>query len=177
MSKLTLEEIAALVGVSRSTVSRAINNQPRVSAEVRERVQRIMAHTGYAPNIAAQLLAQRRQPFIAVVVTEPLETLFGNRDLAARMADVAAACQANNCLYALYLLNSTELSPALHTPQVAGVIVVGGPTTGEQTDRVVSQLQAHRLPFSVLAPDRPAQQADLIVSIRNFLQSHAASLA
>src|SRR5512137_1180465 len=82
MSKLTLEEIATLAGVSRSTVSRAINHQPRVSAEVCERVQHIMACTGYAPNSAAQLLAQRRLPLIAVVVTEPTEVLFGNAELA-----------------------------------------------------------------------------------------------
>ncbi len=93
MAKLTLEEIATLAGVSRSTVSRAINHQPRVSAEVRERVQRIMACTGYAPNAAAQLLAQqRRLPLIAVVINEPTETLFSDAELGRIMADVSAAC-------------------------------------------------------------------------------------
>src|SRR5512140_3783271 len=130
MAKLTLEEIATLAGVSRSTVSRAINHQPRVSAEVRERVQHIMTCTGYAPNTAAQLLAQRHLPLIAVVVMEPTEVLFGNPDLAELMADITAACQINRSLCALYLLNGTDVPPALHTPQVDGVIVVGGPQVG-----------------------------------------------
>src|SRR5512143_3219137 len=116
MSKLTLEEIATLAGVSRSTVSRAINNQPRVSAQVRERVQHIMACTGYSPNTAAQLLAQRRLPIIAVVVTEPTEVLFGNPDLARLLSDIATACQFSRCLCALYLPNGTDLPSALHAP-------------------------------------------------------------
>lgn len=172
MSKLTLDEIAALAGVSRSTVSRALNNQPRVSAEVRERVQRIMACTGYAPNTAAQMLAQRRLPLIAVVINEPTETLFGNPALGQIMADVAAACQINRCLCALYLLNGTELPPALHAPQIAGAIAVGA-----QSARIVSQLHARRLPVIVLDRFTVPDHTDLAVAIRQFLQPRVASPA
>ena len=153
MTKLTLDEIATLAGVSRSTVSRAINHQPRVSAEVRERVRHIMTCTGYAPNTAAQMLAQRRLPLIAVVMTEPTEVLFGDPELGQIMADVATACQINRCLCALYLLNGTELPPALHAPQVAGVIVVGAPSA-----RIVSQLHARHLPVIVI--DRSPARSD-----------------
>ncbi len=173
MPKLTLDEIATLAGVSRSTVSRALNNQPRVSAEVRERVQRIMACTGYAPNTAAQMLAQqRRLPLIAVVINEPTETLFGNPELGRIMADVAAACRINRCLCALYLLNGTELPPALHAPQIAGAIAVGA-----QAARIVSQLHARRLPVIVLDRFTVPDHTDLAAAIKQFLQPRVASLA
>lgn len=45
--KPTVRSIAALAGVSRGTVSRVLNNQPDVSAEVRARVLRIIEETGY----------------------------------------------------------------------------------------------------------------------------------
>jgi DNA-binding LacI/PurR family transcriptional regulator len=172
MSKLTLDEIAALAGVSRSTVSRALNNQPRVSAEVRERVQHIMACTGYAPNTAAQLLARRRFPLIAVVMNEPTETLFGNPELGQIMADVAEACRINRCLCALYLFNGTEVPPALHAPQIAGVIAVGA-----QSAQIVSQLHARHLPVIVLDRFTAPDHSDLAVAIRQFLQPRVASHA
>lgn len=172
MSKLTLDEIATLAGVSRSTVSRALNNQPRVSAEVRERVQHIMACTGYAPNTAAQLLAQRRLPLIAVVMNEPTETLFGNPELGQIMADVAEACRINRCLCALYLLNGTEMPLALHAPQITGVIAVGA-----QSARIVSQLHARHLPVIVLDRFTTPDHVDLAVAIKQFLQPRGVSPA
>lgn len=60
MPELTLERIAELSGVSRSTVSRVINGHKRVSAAVRERVLKVIAETGYQPDKAAQSLASRR---------------------------------------------------------------------------------------------------------------------
>lgn len=60
MPRLTLERIAELSGVSRSTVSRVINGQKRVSAEVRARVLKVIAETGYQPDQAARSLASRR---------------------------------------------------------------------------------------------------------------------
>jgi DNA-binding LacI/PurR family transcriptional regulator len=173
MAKLTLEEIATLAGVSRSTVSRAINNQPRVSTVVRERVQRIMACTGYAPNAAAQLLAQqRRLPLIAVVINEPTETLFSDAELGRIMADVSAACLSNHCLCALYLLNGSQLRPALNPAYIAGAIAVGA-----QSARIVSELHARQLPVIVLDRFTVPDQTDLAVAIRQFIQPHPASLA
>ena len=42
----TLEEIASAAGVSRSTVSRVINHEPRVSEDTRQRVWRVIRESG-----------------------------------------------------------------------------------------------------------------------------------
>jgi DNA-binding LacI/PurR family transcriptional regulator len=173
VNKLTLEEIAALAGVSRSTASRALNQQPRVSAEVRARVQHIITTTGYAPNSAAQHLAQQqRQPLIVVVINEPTETLFGNAELGQIMADVSTACQINHCLCALYLLNGRELLPALNPAHVAGAIAVGA-----QSARIVAELHARQLPVIVLDRFAVPDHTDLASAIRQFIQPHPSSPA
>ncbi len=56
---LTLEQIAKLAGVSRSTASRVINNHPNVRPEVRERVWDVIRQQGYQPNQAARALASQ----------------------------------------------------------------------------------------------------------------------
>ncbi|WP_262683071.1 LacI family DNA-binding transcriptional regulator [Paenibacillus baimaensis] len=54
------KEIAEIAGVSRSTVSRVINNYPNVPAKTREKVMRVIEQYNYFPNISAQILAGKK---------------------------------------------------------------------------------------------------------------------
>jgi DNA-binding LacI/PurR family transcriptional regulator len=62
--------------VSKSTVSRVINGEPRVRATVAERIRQAVDELGYVPNQAARSLVTRRNNAVAVVVTEPQNRLF-----------------------------------------------------------------------------------------------------
>lgn len=73
----TLEEVAALAGVGRGTVSRVINNAAGVKESTRRSVQRAIAELGYVPNLAARSLAGRRADAVALVMTEPDWRMFG----------------------------------------------------------------------------------------------------
>ncbi len=58
---VTIRDIAARVGVSRTTVSHALLGRPRISSTTRARVQQAALELGYRPNpILAQLMAQLR---------------------------------------------------------------------------------------------------------------------
>lgn len=57
---ITLEEIAKLAGVSRSTASRVVNGRAGVRPATRERVLRIIGEYGYQPNPEARSLAVQR---------------------------------------------------------------------------------------------------------------------
>ena len=54
---VTIKDVAALAGVSPSTVSRTCKNNPSISEETKERVRRAMAELGYEPNFQASNLA------------------------------------------------------------------------------------------------------------------------
>ncbi|MET9493680.1 LacI family DNA-binding transcriptional regulator [Streptomyces sp. NPDC006552] len=73
----TLEEVAALAGVGRGTVSRVVNNAAGVRDSTRRAVQRAIAELGYVPNLAARSLAGRRADAVALVMTERHWRLFG----------------------------------------------------------------------------------------------------
>ena len=67
----TLEDVAAFAGVSRSTASRALNDDAYVSAASRDKVLAAARDLGYSPNQAARSLVTRRTGAIAVVLSEP----------------------------------------------------------------------------------------------------------
>lgn len=56
----TIEDVAKLAGLSRTTVSRVINNHPYVSDE-KKRVQLAMKHLGFVPNSAARRLRKQKR--------------------------------------------------------------------------------------------------------------------
>jgi DNA-binding LacI/PurR family transcriptional regulator len=87
----TLEQVAALAGVSRATVSRVVNRSPKVSPEVRAQVERAVAKLGYVPNRAARSLVTRRADSIALVVSEPEARFFSEPFFAGMVRGVSAA--------------------------------------------------------------------------------------
>ncbi|MEU0127923.1 MULTISPECIES: LacI family DNA-binding transcriptional regulator [unclassified Streptomyces] len=66
----TLEDVAAVAGVSRATVSRVINGATTVDPALRRVVEEAVATTGYVPNRAARSLVTRRTDSVALVVSE-----------------------------------------------------------------------------------------------------------
>jgi len=83
MPRSTIEEVAAVAGVSRSTVSRVVNGSTAVSAEALAAVQKAIAELHYAPNRAARSLASRQTHAIGLVVPEDTTRFFGDPFLAA----------------------------------------------------------------------------------------------
>lgn len=69
-SGVTIDEVAALAGVSPMTVSRAMN-QGAVRDETRERVMRAVRALGYTPNVAASSLAAAQHTRIALIYANP----------------------------------------------------------------------------------------------------------
>jgi DNA-binding LacI/PurR family transcriptional regulator len=87
----TLEQVAALAGVSRATVSRVVNGSPGVSPVVRAQVERAVAKLGYVPNRAARSLVTRRADSVALVVSEPHARFFSEPFFAGMVRGVSGA--------------------------------------------------------------------------------------
>lgn len=73
---VTLADIARELGVSKMTVSRAINNHPLISAETRERVLEVARRMNYQPNQHARALATSRSYLIGIVVPDLMNLYF-----------------------------------------------------------------------------------------------------
>jgi LacI family transcriptional regulator len=67
---LTLEDVGRNCGVSRSTVSRVINNSPLVNEATKERVLKAIKEMKYAPNFIARSLTKNRTETLAVTMPD-----------------------------------------------------------------------------------------------------------
>jgi DNA-binding LacI/PurR family transcriptional regulator len=65
---ITIDDIARELGVSKTTVSRAISGKGRISAATRERVQAYIEEHNYKPNASAKSLAESRTYNLALVL-------------------------------------------------------------------------------------------------------------
>jgi len=72
----TIKDVAAAAGVSVATVSRVVNNGPKVGAQTRERVRKAMDELGYRPNANARALVTQRSPTLGVVLSELTDPFF-----------------------------------------------------------------------------------------------------
>jgi LacI family transcriptional regulator len=68
---ITIDEVAAVAGVSPMTVSRVVNGRGNVRESTRERVMRAVQDLGYIPNLAASSLATAKNTRIALIYTNP----------------------------------------------------------------------------------------------------------
>lgn len=86
--RVSMAMVASRAGVSGQTVSRVVNDSPRVDPVTRERVERAMAELGYRPHRAARALRTGRSRTIGLVVTT-LATV-GNSRMLQATAEAAA---------------------------------------------------------------------------------------
>ncbi|MBC2851955.1 LacI family DNA-binding transcriptional regulator [Cetobacterium sp. 8H] len=66
--KINSSKVAELAGVSRSTVSRVINNYSNVPEETKEKIMKVIKELGYIPNTNAQVLAGKTNKTIGLFV-------------------------------------------------------------------------------------------------------------
>ena len=142
---LTIRDIATLAGVSRSTVSRVLNNSTSVNEETRLLVKKVMEEQGYRPNVHAQSLSNKEAKTIGVVIPEMLDPFF-----ATMSAGIEKVCQQSKTHILLAVggkTAETELA-AIHNlvrQQCDAVVVHAKVASDEQLVSI-----AERLPGFVL---------------------------
>ena len=161
----TLDDIAALSGVSRATVSRVINGGP-VSDETERRVRAILDETNFRPNAAARTLASGRSGVVGVVLHVDPHTLFSDRYFSLLLQGISDVLAERSIGMMLWLGNRSKeetLERILSMSLLDAVIV----TAHFLDDALVDGLQASALP-SVLVGHRSSDRAASYVDIDNL---------
>ncbi len=157
MTKLTLEEIAKLSGVSRSTVSRVVNHHISVKPEVRIRVQQVIDETGYRPDPAARSLAGQRSGILGLVIPRAVQFLFTDPYYPRLMQGVAQACNTHDYILSLFLFHTEaeeeKLAPRMLRQQLVDGLILSALPIG---DPFLEQLLDSKIPFTMIG--RPTDE-------------------
>lgn len=76
MKRVTIKDVAELAGVSRQTVSRAINDKGEISQKTKERVMTAVEQLGYRPNRLAQGMVTQRTYTIGLILSNITNPFF-----------------------------------------------------------------------------------------------------
>lgn len=134
---VSIQDIAQAAGVSHTTVSRALRNNPLISLEVREQIQHLAREMGYVPNAVAQSLRGQRTSTVGVVVTTIGDPFFGRV-----VRGIEEIAQRENLSIFLSVSNNSpdrELAviETFHRRRVDGMIVADSRLTDQYEKRLV----------------------------------------
>lgn len=149
----TLEEVARVAGLSRATVSRVINQSPRVSEEARRAVEAAIERLGYSPNRAARSLVTGTTDSVGLVVAESEARVFSEPFFAALIRGVAATLSDQSRQLVLIMSRTPEeggrVERYLAAGHVDGVLLV----SAHASDPLIAHLD--RLGVPVVLAGRP----------------------
>jgi DNA-binding LacI/PurR family transcriptional regulator len=163
----TLEEVAALAGVSRATVSRVVNGSTKVRPDVLESVTAAITELNYVPNRAARSLANRQTMAIALVVPEDTTRFFGDPYFASIVKGIAQGLEASD-----YVLNLQLASPSSPSDKTLRYLL-GGNVDGalvvshHSGDHFLPRLVGHLPVVFGGRPLEPGTQTSYFVDVDN----------
>ena len=149
----TIADVARVAGVSRGTVSRALNGGRYVSPEALAAVTRAVRESGYVANSSARSLVTRRANAVAFVLSEPHELLFEDPNFSVLLrSSTQALAEQQTSLVLMLASNAAERQRVLQYLQaghIDGILLV----SSHSGDPLVRELERNDLP--VVACGKP----------------------
>jgi len=134
----SIRDVAAAAGVSYQTVSRVLNDSPRVNADTRRHVLDVIERLGYRPNRAARALGSGVANTVTVVVANT--TLYG---YAATLQGIEEAARSAGFAVGVRVVESDSPVDVQHAvehvsdPNAGGVVVIAFDTAGAEVLRAL----------------------------------------
>jgi len=174
--KVTLKELAKLLNVSISTVSKALNDSPEISPQTRKKVKELADLNYYVPNIQAQNLKTRYTKTIGVIIPAILphffaEALHGIETKASELGYRIIICISNESIQ-----KEAESIKTLINGQVDGLIMsLSKETQAKMEIDHIKTLFNHKVPLVLF--DRVLDQISCDkIQINDSLQAELATM-
>ncbi len=160
--QVTIKDLAGILGISPSTVSRALQGHPDISEETKNQVKEAAVRFRYRPNVVAQSLKQGRSGAIGVIIPELVHFFFsqiisGIEDVAYEAGYTVIICQSNE-KYDREVNNAKMLL----AHQVEGILVSISKETFDFQH--LKEIGENRIPLVFFDREAPGVASDRVVT-------------
>jgi LacI family transcriptional regulator len=165
--RVTIKDIARIANVTPTTVSMALNGQPRVGAETRERILEIAQRLGYQPDFIARSLRGKRTYTIGMMIKNIADPFYP--ELACGIGQ-AAQERGYDVILCNVGENQQDKAKTIHLLRARGVDGIISTVTLDQ-DGYLQTIVGESMPFvAVVRTLRTSPFADRIdsVSVDNY---------
>lgn len=175
--KHNLEDIARIAGVSRSTVSRVVNNDPHVREATRRKVLHVIAEQGYRPNRAARALATRRTRTLSLVIPQQVTLIFPDPYFPLLIQGIIDEASRHDYAVMLWMGSHSEQQESFYRRVLAnglfdGVLVTSVP----DDDHLIPRLITAGFPLLVMGRTRHIGSHNAYIDVDNRGGAHAATV-
>ena len=163
---VTIKDVAALAGVSPSTVSRTCKNNPSISEETKERVRRAMAELGYEPNFQASNLAAQISRSIGIILPPSPKETYENSFYLETIRGISHYCNAHQYISTIVTgQNEEEILNAVRSMSRSGKVNGFIVLYSRVNDPVIDFLFSEGLLYILIG--KPAQYTNHTIYIDN----------
>ena len=158
---ITIKDIAKLAGVSQSTVSKALNDRPDVSAEMKKKILEIATEYKFTPHAFGKALKKKTSENVGVLFCRDLHSISGNPFYSRVLEGIEAELAINNYSLVLQIITETtkdELPKMVRERQVDGLIIVG-----TFKDSYINRITEEVLKLVFIDPNRTFNQHSQIL--------------
>jgi DNA-binding LacI/PurR family transcriptional regulator len=165
-SSVTIRDVAKQAGVSVATVSRYINRNVPVSAEVADRLDKVMAELKYMPHAAARHLASRKTRVVGLLLTNMHNDFFAPL---LNGTEQVVRKHGYNLLVATYHSDSRDsVPPPIGPHNTDGLLVFADSLTDED----LSKLHEMEFPIVLIHRTPPSNLPLPSVTVENKSATH-----
>jgi LacI family transcriptional regulator len=160
LSRKTITDVAKAAGVAIKTVSRVLNNEPRVRPATRERVMAAVKALNYFPSVAARGLAGRRSCLVGLVYENPSPNYIMDVQNGAM-----ARCREERFQLIMHHYSgrgadlATDIGRLVDQTHVDGLVLTPPLSSSKE---LIQALDSRKLPFVRIAPNRMKHDSPLV---------------
>ena len=123
--RATINDIARMAGVSKTTVSFAFNNPAKISKETYARIMKYAQELGYVPDPVARTLATRQTGSIGLLLPQGIHEVFQNPYISEILRGIGFICDREGLSLGVLSPFKGVLSQTIRNAAVDGIITLG----------------------------------------------------
>ena len=170
METITIKDIAKMCNVGVSTVSRAMNNNPDINKETKEKIMKIIEEYNYVPNNSARNLKRSESRSIAILIKGISNPFFNDM---IRIIEEEIQQKKYSCIIQRVEEGANEIDEAMalvKEKRLKGIIFLGGST--EHSKEKLSQLTVPFVLSTVGLVKQPEEDVCSCVSVDDYKESY-----